>query len=83
MLQEVAGRIEDKGLKTVLPSGVGFHNASLSAADRSAVEQLFLQGDLPVLSHCSCRHSAVCLQQACRYVHRDSMKLVSVCASSR
>lgn len=66
VMQEVAARIEDKGLKAVLPSGVGFHNASLSAADRSAVEQLFLHGDLPVLSD----HHTHNLQWACyRIVH--------------
>jgi replicative superfamily II helicase len=50
--QEAAMRVEDKGLKAVLPCGVGFHNASLSSADRSAVEQLFMAGDLLVLDGC-------------------------------
>jgi hypothetical protein len=52
--QGVAGHVEDNGLKAVLPSGIGFHNASLSAADRTAVEQLFLNGDLLVLIETLC-----------------------------
>lgn len=44
--------VEDKGLKALLPYGIGFHNASLSSADRSAVEQLFMNTDLLVQSGC-------------------------------
>ncbi len=31
-------------------SGVGYHHAGLDVHDRNAMEELFLKGDLPVLS---------------------------------
>ena len=45
----------------VLMAGVGFHSAGLEQADRAVVEQLFLEGHLPVRCHCS--RGGCCVRQ--------------------
>lgn len=47
--QEAATAVEDKGLQAVVASGVAYHHAALTPADRSCVERLFIAGDLAVV----------------------------------
>lgn len=46
--QEAVTAVEDKGLQAVVVSGVAYHHAALSPADRSCVERLFIAGDIAV-----------------------------------
>ncbi|KNC53899.1 ATP-dependent DNA helicase MER3 [Thecamonas trahens ATCC 50062] len=48
-LDAAAERVGSAALGAVLPLGVGFHNAGLSASDRATVEALFLSSELPIL----------------------------------
>ncbi|XP_071476850.1 probable ATP-dependent DNA helicase HFM1 [Diadema antillarum] len=48
-LQIYNNRIRDSKLRDLVMNGVGFHHAGLDIQDRKAVEEMFLQGDLPVL----------------------------------
>lgn len=49
-LIRAASRLADKGLASMVRSGVGFHDASLELEDRRTIEGLFLEGALPVLA---------------------------------
>ena len=44
-----AKSINNNTLKTMLPQGIAFHNASLSPQDRNIVERLFLEMKIKVL----------------------------------
>jgi ATP-dependent DNA helicase HFM1/MER3 len=48
-LAAAAAQVSDKALKALLVAGIGFHNASLSGADRRVVEQCFAARDVLVL----------------------------------
>ncbi|XP_037077868.1 probable ATP-dependent DNA helicase HFM1 [Pollicipes pollicipes] len=48
-LTRVANLVTDGGVRELLLRGVGVHHAGLAPHDRHCVEQLFLDGDLPVL----------------------------------
>ena len=36
----------------MLAAGIGYHSAGLEQSDRAIVEELFLEGHLPVRCHC-------------------------------
>eukprot|EP00057_Strongylocentrotus_purpuratus_P010440 XP_011664914.1 PREDICTED: probable ATP-dependent DNA helicase HFM1 [Strongylocentrotus purpuratus] len=48
-LQMYNNRIRDSKLRDLVMNGVGYHHAGLDLQDRKAIEEMFLQGDLPVL----------------------------------
>ena len=49
ILTEEAGNISNPDLKDVMPYGFGIHHAGMTRSDRSAVEDLFADGQLQVL----------------------------------
>ncbi|KAI9684528.1 MAG: hypothetical protein M1822_005616 [Bathelium mastoideum] len=49
ILTEEAGNISNADLKDVMPYGFGIHHAGMTRSDRSAVEDLFADGQLQVL----------------------------------
>ena len=46
---DIINQISDQKLRQVVTSGIGYHHAGMSSADRQCVEQLFLSGQLSVL----------------------------------
>ncbi|XP_070567213.1 probable ATP-dependent DNA helicase HFM1 [Ptychodera flava] len=48
-LQRNSNMLRDSKLRELVISGVGYHHAGLDVSDRKAIENMFLQGDLPVL----------------------------------
>lgn len=48
-LNQVANSLRDNKLRELVLFGVGYHHAGLDAADRRAIETMFVAGDLPVL----------------------------------
>ncbi len=48
-LSQAASNISDSQLRECIVTGVGFHNAAVTPADRNIVESLFRAGDLAVL----------------------------------
>ena len=74
---------EASSAEQVLMAGIGIHNAALEQPDRTAVEQLFKDGHLPVScsSTTACRMAAArsarhCSQQALEPSWTDTTKLV-------
>ena len=50
LLKEASKKFQDQKLaELVANNGLGYHHAGLSSSDRQLIENLFLNGNLPVL----------------------------------